>query len=164
MFCAATRIPRNHLILTYKDVPIFSLSTPRSLGIEGNSTVELNACSGSLEDYVNESERRAAEHLKRLVGTDSAEEAPYETVEVEDDSFVNIKLSAGPQMIEKYRTRRTVPLGQVVDRFCEKHHIKKGSLRLIFDGSLVSLASSPCDLGLEDGDMIDVSICSLNAD
>lgn len=57
-----------------------------------------------------------------------------------------------------FRIRRGTLLKKLIDAYCKKQGISRGSVRFLFDGAPIDESKSPEDLGMEDDDVIDAMV------
>lgn len=57
-----------------------------------------------------------------------------------------------------FRIRRGTQLKKLIDAYCKKQGISRGSVRFLFDGSPIDESKTPEDLGMEDDDVIDAMV------
>ena len=50
------------------------------------------------------------------------------------------------------------PLEKLMKAFCQRNGVSMNSVRFLFDGNRIQPASTPEDLDMEDGDVIDVMV------
>ncbi|GBG00158.1 hypothetical protein Rsub_12977 [Raphidocelis subcapitata] len=55
-----------------------------------------------------------------------------------------------------FKVKSHTKLEKVVNAYCQKKAIEPTSVRFVFDGTRVNPNSTPQDLGMDDGDSIDV--------
>mgnify|MGYP001060727878 FL=1 len=55
-----------------------------------------------------------------------------------------------------FKVKPQTKMDKVLKAFCEKVDVDVSSVRLTFDGRRVEATSTPADLGLENGDVIDI--------
>jgi small ubiquitin-related modifier len=74
----------------------------------------------------------------------------------QEGSIINLIVQdqAGAQVHFKVKTHTR--LEKVIAAYCQKKAIEPSSVRFVFDGTRVNPASTPEDLGMDDGDSIDV--------
>ena len=57
-----------------------------------------------------------------------------------------------------FKCRPTTPLGKLMNAFCHRQGFAMQSVRFLFDGMRLHPNSTPRDMDMEDGDVIDVMV------
>ncbi|KXZ55767.1 hypothetical protein GPECTOR_2g1317 [Gonium pectorale] len=57
-----------------------------------------------------------------------------------------------------FKVKMKTRLEKVFNAYCNKKGVDPGSVRFLFDGTRVAAQSTPEDLGMEDGDVLDCVI------
>ncbi|KAH8607080.1 putative Ubiquitin 2 like Rad60 SUMO like Ubiquitin family [Trypanosoma vivax] len=76
----------------------------------------------------------------------------------EETPLVSIKVvnADGAEMF--FRIKNRTPLKKLIDAYCKKQGISRGSVRFLFDGSPIDESKTPEDMGMEDDDVIDAMV------
>lgn len=57
-----------------------------------------------------------------------------------------------------FKIKRGTQLKKLIDAYCKKQGISRGSVRFLFDGAPIDESKTPEDLGMEDDDVIDAMV------
>ncbi|GET86177.1 small ubiquitin protein, putative [Leishmania tarentolae] len=57
-----------------------------------------------------------------------------------------------------FKIKRGTQLKKLIDAYCKKQGISRGSVRFLFDGAPIDEIKTPEDLGMEDDDVIDAMV------
>ncbi|KAG5485775.1 hypothetical protein LSCM1_07187 [Leishmania martiniquensis] len=57
-----------------------------------------------------------------------------------------------------FKIKRGTQLKKLIDAYCKKQGISRGSVRFLFDGAPIDDSKTPEDLGMEDDDVIDAMV------
>lgn len=57
-----------------------------------------------------------------------------------------------------FRIRENTPLGKLMDAYCDRQSIARGSVRFMFDGERISDDQTPAKLDMEDNDVLDAML------
>lgn len=90
----------------------------------------------------------------------SEEPAPEKKPEVKPESsepsqqHINLKVSDGDAEIY-FKIKRSTPMKRLMEAFCKRQGKTMDSLRFLSDGERIGVNTTPDQLGLEDGDVIE---------
>lgn len=71
---------------------------------------------------------------------------------------INIRLVEADGSELAFKVRSTTRFVKVIDAFCSARHIHPNAVRFLFDGQRLSDNDTPQQLGMQDGDIIDVAL------
>ncbi|KAG5510799.1 hypothetical protein JKF63_07871 [Porcisia hertigi] len=57
-----------------------------------------------------------------------------------------------------FKIKRGTQLKKLIDAYCKKQGISRGSVRFLFDGAPIDESKTPDDLGMEEDDVIDAMV------
>jgi len=57
-----------------------------------------------------------------------------------------------------FQIKKTTKMGKLMTAYCKKQGLVPGSVRFTFDGNRVGTETTPNDLGMDDGDIIDAMV------
>lgn len=77
-----------------------------------------------------------------------------EKPDVKNETHINLKVSDGSNEIF-FKIKRATPLRRLMDAFAKRQGKSLESLRFIADGTRINPDSTPDELDLEDGDVIE---------
>lgn len=72
----------------------------------------------------------------------------------ESESHINLKVSDGSSEIF-FKIKRSTPMRRLMEAFCKRQGKTMDTLRFLVDGTRVGPDSTPDELDLEDGDVIE---------
>jgi small ubiquitin-related modifier len=73
-----------------------------------------------------------------------------------DPNSIEIKVTDQEGREILFRTKRDSPIEKMMNAYSRRQGIDKNSFRFLFDGQRIEANQTPRDLGMENGDMIDV--------
>ena len=75
-----------------------------------------------------------------------------------DLETINIRVVAQDGAQVHFKVKTTTQLSKVFDSYCQRQGITRNTVRFVFDGDRLFDTYMPKDIGLEDGDEIDVLV------
>ncbi|RLN24529.1 small ubiquitin-related modifier 1-like [Panicum miliaceum] len=83
--------------------------------------------------------------------------APVKSEAGADGSLINVKVQSQIAEDVFFRIKRNVELRRLIDMYCGKHSLDPKAVRLLDpSGRFIRTAQTPDEVGLEDGDAIDL--------
>lgn len=77
-----------------------------------------------------------------------------EAKEEPSETHINLKVSDGVGEIF-FKIKRTTPMKRLMDAFCKRQGRSLDSVRFLIDGTRINADSTPQELDMEDGDVIE---------
>ncbi|RIA90561.1 hypothetical protein C1645_823188 [Glomus cerebriforme] len=173
--CFKKGIPKQDLVLTYKNVKVFPRGTPSSLGMSGLVHLE----SYTKESYVYFKEQQGLER-KRLLekleedytmdvnntlfsGRDiidiETNNNGMETTMNEEDNYLHLKFQCQDETVEKLKVKKSLTVQAVIERYKKIKEISGNVIiKLIFEDEVLSPNEKLINTDLEDGDILSVKI------
>lgn len=81
---------------------------------------------------------------------------PEEEAFNSDPNSVEIKVADQEGREILFRTKKDSPIEKMMNAYSKRQGVDKNSFRFLFDGQRIEASQTPRDLGMENGDMIDV--------
>ena len=75
-----------------------------------------------------------------------------------DTEAINLKVVTQDGNEIYFKCKMTTPLSKLMNAFCQRQGVQLASVRFLFDGSRINQQSTPKELEMEDGDVIDVMV------
>lgn len=82
-----------------------------------------------------------------------AKEEPHTASDKSDHVSMKVVSQDGNEVC--FRMKWGTPMGKLMSTYCERQHIESSSVRFLFDGERIRETSTPKELGIAEGDMID---------
>lgn len=76
--------------------------------------------------------------------------------EKEGSEHINLKVASQDGHVVYFKIKKNTPLRKLMGAYCERAGLKTANVRFRFDGQPMSESDTPTQLGMEDGDSIDV--------
>ncbi|KJE88408.1 ubiquitin [Capsaspora owczarzaki ATCC 30864] len=77
-------------------------------------------------------------------------------IKPETSEHVNLKVSSSDGSEVNFKIKKTTKMSKLIDAYCQRVGINPASVRFLFDGARINGDQTAADVGLEDGDNIDV--------
>ncbi|KAL0302890.1 UNVERIFIED_CONTAM: Small ubiquitin-related modifier 2 [Sesamum radiatum] len=75
---------------------------------------------------------------------------------VDDSTHINLSIQNGQDYrVLSYRIRRDIPLDRILLDFSRRLGLRYNSIRFVYDGRRLKESSTPLDLNMDDGAVID---------
>lgn len=74
----------------------------------------------------------------------------------EPEGTINLKVRNADNLEVYFRCKLTTPFNKVMNAFCQKQGVAADKARFFFDGERIQGHQTPKDVGMEDGDAIDM--------
>ncbi|CAI2163943.1 9009_t:CDS:2 [Funneliformis geosporum] len=175
--CSKRGIPKQELVLTYKNVKVFPRGTPSSLGMSG--LVHLEAF--TKESYMHFKELQGLERKRLFDGLNNelmdndhntSLNSSRETIDIEtnneiktiineEDNYIYLKVQCQDETVEKLKVKKasSLTVQAVIERYKKIKDISGNvAIKLLFEDEVLSPDEKLIDTDLEDGDLLSVKI------